>query len=430
MTEPRRLDPVTERLRSFADEAAAATAVPALGPHPRRGRHRRGRTLVLVGAAVVVFIAAGVLALVYGPRSANNGPGTPTTHHPKRTPSTVVGRLRSTTFTGAFQPSEIVSAAGRLWLIDERALSSGTGTCSAGALDPASLTVHPFPLASCGFNAVAGGGHLYLETETGQPGTNDWLVHIESVSLAQPSSVVLAPVDVTVVGSEIAHTQLAYANGHLWLDAYSSDRGQTVVEIAPASGVVVGTFTGVPPGGGVEPLLTAGPGGVWAAGGAGGSTSPAVVNGVGTGAVHVLPPVVASNENGTIEWMAPVGALMWLDVATFTPSQGLRQTQMEERLVEMDSAGTVVRRSGVEALGSSLVTVGGNLYSVGDADSCAVVHVYRVDPASLHAAVVATLRPPGASCLGGSERPVAAVGGSLYVLNPTSSGSVLYRYTP
>src|SRR5271165_2337897 len=80
----------------------------------------------------------------------------------------------------------------------------------------------------------------------------------------------------TLVGSAIAHTAMVYGDGALWLWGYGASGGpgtgrDEVVQIPPSTGAVLRAVTGARGIGGIQPSMVVADGGLWLAGGAGGS---------------------------------------------------------------------------------------------------------------------------------------------------------------
>jgi len=152
--------------------------------------------------------------------------------------ATAAATVTTKSFARQFAPDEVVAARGEIWLV-----SAGNGNgpgCRAGRLDPAAMVVSTYRLASCGWNLTVGGGALYLETSVADVKHQAYLVHIERFSLSTHRSVVFRAVSVTMfLGSDIAHTQLAYADSSLWL--YTMPKGShstALLKLSPTDGHV------------------------------------------------------------------------------------------------------------------------------------------------------------------------------------------------
>jgi hypothetical protein len=256
----------------------------------------------------------------------------------------------------------------------------------------------------------------------------------------------------TVFGSEIAHTQLAYVDGNLWLYGYTNKA--EVVQVSPANGAVVDTFTtGVPEIGGTEPLISAGAGGVWLAGGAGGSASLARLSAPPTALEWTLAPLpvttlTSAPDATTVEWLGTVAGRLWVGEATFPSSPNSSNNPrptLVERIVALESSGSasgraevigsarVAKRSPAEEYGLAPVTVGDEVFSVGPGQTCRSQPIWKVDPSTLRTTVVTTLHPPFDPCLGEvSGRSETSAGGALFVLDSTGgpTPAVLYRVEP
>ncbi|MGH9016343.1 MAG: hypothetical protein ACRDY1_01225 [Acidimicrobiales bacterium] len=453
-------DPTGRLLGDFVRHVSARVVtppMPATEPDPgRRRRRRTGRariTFTVAGAAAVLAAVVGLL-VADGPRSADTGPAvTGRPAHPAEPSRPGPVTVRSLTLRGAFQPDQVVGGGGAVWLVGSDDGTDDAGGCRIARVDPATMAMTAsYPLSACGINAVAGAGKLFLETEQATPGTNDTSIHIEAVSPATDASTVFAPVDMTVVGSEIAHTQLAYADGWLWLDGYVG--GQRVVQISPTTGGVEKVFsTGVPEAGGVEPVVVGGAGEVWLAGGSGGSPTGAVIWAAPTALEPTLVPLPPFTKGPgsapvTVWWMAPVAGRMWVGLVTETAEAGAPGGRLTERIAvldvhgtvrlgrsgrESDAGGTVVARSGPVSYGGAPVVASGQVFSVGPGTSCRSQPVWRIDPATQRTTEVARLHPPFDPCLAGeSYRSVTVAGGDVFVLD-TEGGpgsGVLYRIRP
>ncbi|HEY7948668.1 MAG TPA: hypothetical protein VID75_13400, partial [Acidimicrobiales bacterium] len=410
----RELDPTSRLLGNFVRQVSAEVLTPAWtaptdmpAGRDRDGRrpgHPRGRRVLAATLATVAVAGAVAVVVAYGPRSRDAE--SPVSGHPAAHGTSVT--VRSVRFGGTFRPSEEVGAGGALWLIGQKGPVSDSSGCQIGRLDPASLSMTMYPLSACGMNVAAGDGRLYLETARSQP-DNSYLIQIETFSLSDHSSTVFAPVVMTVFGSEIAHTQLAYVDGNLWLYGYTNKA--EVVRISPATGGVDDTFTiGVPEIGGTEPLISAGPDGVWLAGGAGGSAALARFSDFPTALEWTLAPLPATTltsapDSTTVEWLATVAGRLWVGEASSSSSPSPR-SPLVERITVLESADTfsrrvvvtgpvrVVKRSPAEEYGLAPVTVGNEVLSVGPGQTCRSQPIWKVDPSTLRTSVVTTLHPP------------------------------------
>jgi hypothetical protein len=427
-----RPDQTGQLLQEFVQQMSSEVVTPlfaAPAPGKRHRPHRRDRRRLTLALSLVVVVAAVAVLVIDGPRSGETGTGVSRSTGTAGEPTGV--RVRSVTFGGAFHPDQVVGTDGTLWLIGQNGAVSDSGRCHVARIDPVTVATVTYPLSACGMNVVAGGGALYLETEKSRP-DNSYLIHIERFSLATKTSTVLPAVAMTVFGSEIAHTQLAYVGGRLWL--YGTTTGSRVVQVSPTTGAMVRTYSDVPDIGGTEPLISSGPGGeVWLAGGPGGSPTPAVISRSPTVVAPVPVKGLSPGEGGsTIEWMAPVGGNVWVGVAAATDTLGQTSAPLIEHILKVDRAGAVIGRSRAEDFGSAPLSVAGTLFSVGPGQSCADQPVWHVDVSTLRTTLATTLHPADACGSEGSFRYVAAAGGSLFVLDTTGSGTgaELYRIKP
>jgi hypothetical protein len=434
MDDDPRSDLTGQLLEDYVRRVSEQVVTPPFTGRPERGRRRRrgreGRRVLAVVLATMTVAGVVAVLVAYGPRSSDRGSGV--TGHRGGTVPTAGARGRSVTFPGPFRPDEEVGAGGALWLMGPSGPQVGQARCDVARLDPVTLSRVTFPIAACGINTVAHSGTLYLEDENEAFGTNNVTISIETVSMATHVSTVLTPVDITVVGSERAHTQLAYADGWLWLYGYTTS--PEVVQVSPTSGAVIHVFTsGVPEIGGTEPLISAGPGGVWLAGGAGGSSALALLSLPSFGLEWILSPVPlqpppSDNASATVEWMSAVDGLMWVGEATFGADPGA----VSERIVAVSSTGTVVKESPVEDIGSALVAINGAVYAVSPGPQCGNQFMWKVDPSSLRTTIVSTVHLPFNPCVSEGYRSFTSAGGAVFVLEAPGGSveSVLYRIAP
>ena len=232
----------------------------------RRARHRH-----LIVASIAVLTGCGLIAALLvtaGSKVPNVANGRPTS------PAIAGGgslHLTTVRFPGPFVPQQVVSEGGRIWLLGSTEPQSFTD-CALEEVNPSTLATTSFPLPACAIDIVAGNGRLYLLT-------NAFVVHtaatrqlrIEIFDTNSDRAKVLAPVDMTIIGSAIAHQALAYGDGSLWLYGPSSSGKAEVVQILPATGTVLTATSAVPAIGGVFPAVVANAGGLWLAGGPAGS---------------------------------------------------------------------------------------------------------------------------------------------------------------
>jgi hypothetical protein len=85
-----------------------------------------------------------------------------------------------------------------------------------------------FAVPACGMNVAVGPGALFLDTAVADVKSQTYAIHIERFSMSTHTSTVFPAVSATLLlGSDIAHTQLAYADGSLWL--YAARNGPEVL---------------------------------------------------------------------------------------------------------------------------------------------------------------------------------------------------------
>jgi len=170
-------------------------------------------------------------------------------------------------FTGAFQPDQLVTTDGEVWLVSSE--NGAANGCRIGRLRTKTLALTSYALSTCGLNVTAGPGAIFLETAVANVKSETYAIHIERFSTSSHVSTVYPTVSATMfLGSDIAHTQLAYVGGSLWFYAWLP-AGAEVLELSSATGAVERVFRSVPQIGGAEPIITGAGGQVWLAGGAG-----------------------------------------------------------------------------------------------------------------------------------------------------------------
>ncbi len=336
-------------------------------------------------------------------------------------PSSGTAQVTSKSFNAAFAPDQVLGVDGQVWLVSP---GDGNGTgCEVGRVASTTMALTTYPLSACGMNVTAGPGALYLEVPIAEVKSQTYAVHIERFSTSAHTSTLFGRVSATMfLGSGIAHTQLAYADGSLWF--YANERGvPEVLQLSSSTGVVERSFGSVPQIGGTEPLIAATPGYVWLAGGAGsGATFLRIdVHDGATRAVQ-LPGRYASVYD--LVW---ADGRLFLTYLAYPPATSPEGTALTKHLGHFGPSGGQLARSPSEDMGTWLVPLGGALFSVGPSGSCAgpSLPIWRVDEQSLRTTAVAELRPAGGPCAGQGPRAVAVAGNSIFLL----SGSVLYWVT-
>ncbi len=372
---------------------------------------RRATSLALVSCLVALVL----------PAAASARPKAPTGPKTSAPPAAAV---TTKYFKGAFQPNELVTTNGEVWLVTA-GNSNGTG-CRIGRMRTSTLLVTSYPLATCGFNVTAGPGAIYLETTVSDVKSETYAVHIERFSTSSHVSTVYSTVSATMfLGSDIGHTQLAYVDGFLWFYAWLP-QGAEVLELSSRTGAVERAFRSVPQIGGAEPIITGARGQVWLAGGAGsGADFLRIDVKSGTSRVVRLPGSYASVYN-----LASVGTSLFLLYLVY-PSSASAGPRLPSHVARFNTKGELQRVSPDEQVGTSLVPLLGNLFAVGPASSCkAPVLAQQVNELTLQTSVIAKLSPPGDPCVGQeADRSVGAAGHSIFVLFASTPES-LYRLTP
>lgn len=381
-----------------------------------REARRRQRKRWALSVLTILFAAALTVGLVAGIGKSGTRP--PAGSAPSGTgPLPGNAAIRSVSFPGPLVPTQVVSAAGALWVVGTKG-SSLVPTCSIERIDPQTLHPEDFPLPACGSYVTSGSGLIYIAASHEARGSNNVTFRLETFDPRTQRAELMSPVITTVVGSSSAHLTLTYGAGSLWLS--SLDR--QLLQIAPSTGKVVRTISGVPGPPGSQLPLTANPGGVWVADGPGGGS--ANIYRMASGAAHIST-VYDGPARSSIEWLTTVSGTVWADMATF----GKSGTPVWTRLLAFDLAGRRILRTPSEPFGvAPLVSAGTGLYSIGSAGTCNTPQpLWRVDDKTGRAVRVATLSTPIEPCLTGQ---ITSIGGSVFVLEATGSTSphaVLYR---
>jgi hypothetical protein len=365
------------------------------------------------GCVVAAFLAAAGAATVPADAQA---------------PSPTKVALHALHFPDSFAPQQVVAAAGRLWVLGARAPSALTG-CDLWEVTPSTLATRAFALPDCPTDVSAGDGEVYLLVNVVEGDTNTRAYHVEAFDPATGLAQVLAPVVLQNVGSAVAHTDLTFGDGSLWLYGYATGTPE-VVRISPVSGAVEGTIVNAPPIGGLYPAVAADAAGAWLGGGPGGTAQLDWVPANTTTARATS--YAAPTANSAILWLAAHGGRVWAGVATYT--QGARITSVTTRLVALSDDGSVAVRSGSEPVGlfPAVATPDGRLWGVQYARKCGgAEELLAIDPTTATSRAAGSLASPPNACDnedGGSE--LAVVGRDVFVLLTGAPGtSVLYRVT-
>jgi hypothetical protein len=388
----------------------------------RRARHRHLIVLSIVIGLAGALVAA--LLLTTGSKVPSEAKGSPASPAMGGGGTLHVSTLR---FPGPFVPQQIVSEGGRIWLLGSTKPQRFTD-CAIEELNPSTLSTRSFPLPACAADLVAGNGRLFLLTDTFVPHTAATRqLRIEVFDTSSHRAQVLAPVDMTMIGSAIAHQALAYGDGFLWLYGPTSAGKTEVVQISPSTGMALTATSAVPSIGGVFPAVVANAAGLWLAGGpAGGPDLELIRHGSSTPAQIYSGPYPQTS----VQWIVGIGKLVWAEVATYgsgpTPTVTLR-------LLAFDTSGKQRISSPLEETGDFplVATANSVLWTVGVGGGCngsQDLVVISGQTGTSH--VAASLKSPLRPCLyGANGSQLASVDRSVFVLDPTDSigGSLLFR---
>jgi hypothetical protein len=332
-------------------------------------------------------------------------------------------------FSQGFSPDQVAAAAGAIWQMSSgpTGVDYGTG-CRMGRLDPITMALTIYPIPLCGMNVTAGNGALFLETTTADAKTESYAIRIERFSTSTHLATILSALSTTLfLGSDIAHTQLGYYDGSLWLYATpKASSSPQLLQLSPATGAVEWTYVDVPKIGGTEPIILAAAGYLWLAGGAGAGADFMRIN-VRTHAQRLIRP---AGNYVSVYNMVSVNKQIYF--AYLEPSSGTTSAgSLTSHVAHLSPSGAVVARSPNEQVGSWLVGLGGKLFSVGPSGSCTSgLRLWSINEETLRTTPVADLKTPGNACIGGSiYRQVAAVNDAVFDLYDGGSWAVLYRVT-
>jgi hypothetical protein len=377
----------------------------------RRRRRRHLRYAAATGVLVAALTVGLLLALGSGgtPGPANVGAAG---HQASVTTVRTVGA------PGTFIPEQLVAGSGKVWV-----LGSTRAGCGIEEVDPATLRTRTYRLPACALYAAAGDGHIYLTADESTTSTDTTLFRIESFDVATGRAVVMSPVDTTTTGTGYAHMALTYGEGSLWLSPWADE----ILQISPATGAVIRAVA-APVSGGGHPVLVAGRSGLWLAGGPGGSP---VVYRLAPGA-RTVSPIYTGSAPGSILGLSMIGDRVWANVGRVR--DGGRR--IVTRLVAFDASGHAVLDAAPAHLGDSApVGSGAALWFAGSGATCdgsGAQRLWRVDGRTARALGSVTLHPTVAACLAVGGSSMAAVGGDVFVLDPTgpaAQGATLYRIT-
>jgi hypothetical protein len=330
-------------------------------------------------------------------------------------------------FSGTFQPDQVVTTDGQVWLVSPESGNGDGSGCRIGRLRTKTLALTTYPLSACGINVTAGPGAIFLETTVANVKSETYAIHIERFSTSSHISTVYRSVSATMfLGSDIAHTQLAYLDGSLWFYAWLP-AGAEVLELSSETGAAERVFHSVPQIGGAEPIITGAGDQVWLAGGAGSGADFLRIDArSGASRVVHLPGRYASVYN-----LASIGSSLFLLYLIYPSSTGSAAAALPSHVARFNANGKLQGVSPNEQVATWLVPLAGRLFAVGPGNSCKTpALVQEVNELTLLTSVMAKLSPPGGPCSGESAyRSVGAASDSIFVLfgGPPAT---LYRVTP
>jgi hypothetical protein len=112
-----------------------------------------------------------------------------------------------------------------VWLVGSVPSRIDTSRCAIESVNPRTLQRQLYPGPACGPNVAVGGNQIYLTDVSYVGDSNDERIQIEQFDTVTRRATVLTPVDMTLVGSSIAHTSMIYYDGSLWLWGYGAPGG-------------------------------------------------------------------------------------------------------------------------------------------------------------------------------------------------------------
>ena len=392
----------------------------------REARRRQRRRWSVITAVLLVMLTGG---LVVGLLSTS-GSRVPNSAKRASTPRTLVGRLRLTSLKipGPFVPQQIVSEGGQMWLLGSTDPQKYTN-CAIEQLNPQTLVRSIFPIPQCAVDIAAGAGQLFLAYNTWVPGTAATReLRIEVFDTRTHRTKVLTPVDMTMIGSAIAHQTLAYGDGVLWLYGHNSlsSGSAEAVQISPITGAVLTSTNAVPAIGGVFPSVVANAGGLWLAGGPAGPPTIELIH-PGSSVPTQIP--VGPSAKTSVPWLTGVGNQVWADVQTV---EGGSSPTAKLQLRAFSTSGRETISSPLEKSGYVFPLVStshSQLWTV-SATCNGPQHLVKISGYTGISHVVTSLKSPVNPCLyGASGSQLASVNHSVFVLDPTDSvgNSVLFR---
>jgi hypothetical protein len=269
-----------------------------------------------------------------------------------------------------------------------------------------------------------GGNQIYLTDVSYVGDSNDERIQIEQFDTVTRRATVLTPVDMTLVGSSIAHTSMIYYDGSLWLWGYGAPGGpgtgrDEVVQISASSGAVLRTITGVPGIGGIQPSMAVADGGLWLSGGAGGG--PTVERITLTASVPTV--VYTAPSNSSVLWLATVGTRIWAEEVTAGSHPGTHLVALSANGHQI--LGTTPAHQ--DFAETAAVDTGSQLWAIGAGERCSrPLQLWRINAATGDAKSVLTLLSSGEPC--DADAQVAVSGQRVFALvSGTPTPTVLFR---
>ena len=251
-------------------------------------------------------------------------------------------------------------------------------------------------------------------------------LHVDVFEPRDGKARILSPVVMSVLGSAIAHVNVTYGDGALWILGEQLLSGPEVVRIAPATGEVTETIAPAVSIGGVAPAIAADNAGLWMAGGPG---APTGVEWVGPG-TEAPTTVYPGSARSAVLWLSAVGDEVWAAVAAY--GTGPAPSELTS-LVELHQNGDVALTSPSELTGSYplVATSAGSLWGLAHVGACGQPEeLVQVDPATGASLPSVALDAPAQACDDAGEgSQLAAVGRDVFALIPTdvAGSAVLYR---
>jgi hypothetical protein len=384
--------------------------------------HRACAPVALQSRRAALCLAAAVAVAVAGSCVARSGAAGAA---PKPAPKPTLTALH---FGGAFVPTQLTAAAGRIWVVGTADPGSFTD-CALEEVVPSTMATTKFPLPVCPTDIAAVDGEVDMVAAAGPPQpSNTHEMHLEVFDPNSGQARLLAPIVMRLEGSGIAHTSFSAGAGALWLYGYQMGAHSQVVGISPQTGAVTTTVTNPPDIGGIFPAVAVNAGGQWFGGGPGGPPGLTWSDAGG-----MTKTVYAGPSRSSILWLSAVDATVWAGVDV--DGSATRPSNVTH-LVAVNGRGHVIISTRPELIGDYplVATSDGHLWSMEVAGTCGgAAELVEVDPASGESHAVEALPAPAASCNdAGTGSQVTAVGRDVFALIPTGSGGtgVLYRVAP